>query len=225
MAEYAIAHKLLHSFDEWCEEFKVRFTVMKAPALDLPVVNACEEHGFRYIETWIYNSFNLRKVETLPPPKRKLRFADITDSESMIACSHNAFDTQRFHADYHIPRERADSLYRKWIKSAFDNPLQKTLVIDQHNKPVAFMTYYVVDRASQLDFRYAQWKMALIDSNLRGKGLGYEFFVALLYHHRDEGLDIVDSGLSMRNLTSLNLHNRIGFKIISTIVTLHRWSK
>ena len=49
------------------------------------------------------------------------------------------------------------------------------------------------------------------------------FFVALLHLHRAQGHQVVDSAVSLRNLPSLGLHNRLNFKIVSTVLTFHRW--
>jgi GNAT superfamily N-acetyltransferase len=221
--EYAIASAILARFHEWCLERSIRLVVAKAASLDLPLIGAYEQWGFRYVETWIYNRFNLNRVSIHNRPDMALRVADRADKEQLLAYSHGAFDTHRFHADTRIARERAESLYLKWIETAFEDPRQTILVHDHDGKPAAAMIYYSNDYRAQFGLRYVQWKMALVDPAVRGKGIGFNFFVALLYHHRAEEFDVVDSGLTIRNLTSLNLHNRIQFKVISTIVTLHKW--
>jgi L-amino acid N-acyltransferase YncA len=96
-------------------------------------------------------------------------------------------------------------------------------VHDIDGKPVAFMSYYQSDLSGFFGLRFAMWKMALIAPQCRGAGLGARFFKSLLHYHRTEGLDIVDSGLSMRNTASVNLHNKSGFKRICTLETLDRW--
>ncbi|MCX6553034.1 MAG: hypothetical protein NTY02_18870, partial [Acidobacteria bacterium] len=201
----------------------VRLVVVKAPSLDLPLIHAYEQWGFRYVETWIYNRFNLDRVSIHQRPELSLRVADRADKDLLLTYSHGAFDTHRFHADSRIARDKADSLYLKWIETAFNDPRQTVLVHDRDGKPAAGMIYYPNDYRAQLGVRYVQWKMALLDPAVRGKGIGFAFFAALLHHHRAEGFDVVDSGLTIRNLVSLNLHNRIQFKVVSTIVTFHKW--
>ena len=65
--------------------------------------------------------------------------------------------------------------------------------------------------------------MALICPDSRDKKIGVDFLMSVLLYHKREGLDVVDSGLSIRNLASLNLHNKMGFKTFFTLVTLHKW--
>jgi GNAT superfamily N-acetyltransferase len=218
-----IASALLEQFHIWCQAAYVRFVSVRVPALDLPVVHSLERWGFRYIESWIYNKYDLNKVDRFGKTPYELRLAQPDDCGVMLDYSGGAFSTQRFHADPHIVRHKADSLYEKWILTAFKDPSQHILVLDIENRPVAFMIYYKNDLRQYFGLQFAMWKMALLDPGSRGRGWGTEFFIALIHYHRRDGLDVVDSGLSMRNLVSLDLHNKLHFKVISTVVTFHKW--
>jgi GNAT superfamily N-acetyltransferase len=222
-AKSDIALGLLNRFHDWCRSADVRFVSARIPALDLPVVHSFEALGFRYIESWIFNKYDLRKKDERPQCSFELRLAEPKDLAIMSEYSNGAFASQRFHADPHIPVEKAEQLYRNWIKTAFDDPNQKILVHDVSGRPAAFLIYFTRDLRKYFDLQFAMWKMALLDPSQRGRGMGTEFLWAMLDYHRTEGLDVVDSGLSMRNQDSLNLHNKVGFKVVSTLVTFHKW--
>ncbi len=221
--EFEVASALLAEAAAWCRRAGVRFASARISARDLPLIHALERSGFSYIESWVFNKYELSRLPdglTEPPP---LRLAGSRDLDFMLEYSKDAFSTQRFHADPRVDPERADSLYRKWILSAFEDTRQSVLALDHDGRAVAFMAYYQSDLSQYIGQRFAMWKMALIDPQCRGRGVGSAFFAALLHHHRREGLDVVDSGLSMRNLASLNLHSKVGFAIVATFVTFHRW--
>jgi RimJ/RimL family protein N-acetyltransferase len=218
-----IAAALLEQFGIWARAANVRFVSVKIPALDLPVVHSCECGGFRYIESWIYNKHDLHPVEELGEARYRLRLARPDDCSVMLDYAKGAFVTHRFYADPHIPQQKADSLYDKWILTAFRDSRQEIAVLDVENRPAAFMIYYKEDLRHYFGLQFAMWKMAVLDPASRGKGLGTDFFIALMHHHRQDGLEVVDSGLSMRNLASLNLHNKLRFKVVSALVTFHKW--
>ncbi len=220
--QLAVAGKLLESFGDWCSSEKVRFVSTRVPALDLAVIHALEDAGFRFIESWVYNKFDLARVPEVPEPPA-LRLSVPGDMDVMLEYSTSAFATQRFHADGKFDPAKADSLYRKWIETAFHDPNQLIAVLESEGKPKAFMVYYKSDLREYVGRQFAMWKMALLDPASRGKGLGTQFFAALARHHAGEGLDVIDSGLSLRNLASLNLHNKNQFKVVSTIATFHKW--
>jgi GNAT superfamily N-acetyltransferase len=221
--ELYLANTLVRKFLDWSKTSEVRFVSVKVPSKDLPVVHGLESNGFHFIESWIFNKFDLSRLEDLSEPSHKLRLARPEDRDFMVEYSHDAFSTHRFHADAHIPRKRADSLYEKWILTAFDDPHQEILVLDSDQRPAAFMIYYLSDLRPYFGQQYVMWKMGLLDPQSRSKGLGRLFFTSLLYHHRAGGFDVVDSGLSIRNIASLNLHTRLNFKITCSLVTFHRW--
>jgi GNAT superfamily N-acetyltransferase len=221
--ELDLVHQLLQGFERWCQNQRIRFASIRIPSRHLPAVHGLEQSGFRLIEAWIYNKFDLARLGDTDKVLPSLRNARPEDGEYMLEYSKGAFSTHRFHADPRILPEKADSLYCKWILTALSDPQQEILTADQDGEPYAFMVFYRNDFREYFGVRMVQWKMALLDPHNRGKGLGTDFFLALLHRHRAEGMDVVDSGLSMRNLTSLNLHNKLGFRVVSTIITFHKW--
>lgn len=219
----AVAERLLEAFLDWCRSRAVRFASMRLSSRQLPVIHALEAAGFRYIESYIYNVVDLDRVPPAAEPVAALRHARPEDQEYMCRYAHGAFTTHRFHADPFVDPAKAESLYFKWIQSAFADPGRKVLVMDQDGRPAAFMVYRDEDWRHTLGLRSASLNMGLLDPEARGRGLGTRFYHALFEHFRKEGFHIVESGLSLRNQVSLNWHNRTGFRVVSTHVTLHRW--
>ena len=218
-----ITRSLIDSFLQWCDQEKIEFVVAKIPSLDLICINGLLHKGFDFIESWIFNKIDLRKYKVNSNNLLSLRVAKESDLHYMLEYSKDAFNTQRFHADYHISYAKAEGLYEKWIKNSFADPKQKILVYDHKNTPSAFMIYCISDLSNYYDLKFAVWKMAVIDPSLRGQGIGSAFFNSLLDYHIKEGLNILDSSLSLRNIASLNLHIKMNFKVIATLATLHLW--
>lgn len=221
--EREIAEALLKEFLVWCQSHRIRFISVKVPALNLPVVHSFESQEFLFYEAWIYNKFDHNKLDKQRRAPYNLRFAGEDDFKLMLKYSKGAFSTHRFYIDPHIPYQKANSLYTKWIHTSIEDPNQKILTLDIDKKPMAFMTYYESDLSKYFNLKFAMWKMAVLDPSGRGKGFGTDFFISLMFHHRQNGLDVTDSGISMRNVSSLNLHTKLNFKFISTLVTFHKW--
>jgi L-amino acid N-acyltransferase YncA len=217
------AKELLSVFKSECKSNGVRLVMSKFSSRDLAAIHAGEAVGFEFIESWIYNKFDLRKFNFNPQMMIKLRAAREDDMPIMQRFAVNSFATQRFHADKRIPNEKAEDLYQKWIQTSFSDARQKVLVHDVDEKPAAFAIYFTSDMQSTFGLNFTNWKMALIDPSLQGKGLGAHFFHSLFVHHKEHGSDVVDSGLTLRNIASLNLHNKLGFKVTSTLVSMHLW--
>jgi GNAT superfamily N-acetyltransferase len=213
---------LLSAFQRWLAEKNIKFVSTRVPSLDLAVIHALEQEQFSFIESWVYSKYNLHlnHFDQTPPT---LRYAKPEDKPFMLRYAKGAFATQRFHADSKFSKEKADDLYEKWVSTAFDDPHQKIAVLDVDGVPAAFMIYFHQTKAGSEGHKYAMWKFTVIDPALRGRGVGQRFFDGLKAHHKAEGMDYIESGVSLRNLASMNLHNKLQFKIIASLVTFHKW--
>jgi len=218
-----VADRLVAGFMAWCRTGHVRFASMRLSSLQLAAIHALEQAGFRYIESYIYNVFDLDRLGKPDDSLPALRLARPEDEAIMMRYAPGAFATQRFHADPRIEPEKAEGLYRKWIASAFADPQRETLVMEEDGRPVAFMVCRVEDHRSTLGMRLVVFNMALLDPESRGKGLGARFYSALLHHYARKGFELLETGVSMRNQVSVNWHNKTGFRIVSTQITLHGW--
>ena len=218
-----IVNALLDRFHVWGRANDVRFVSARVPSLNLPVTHSFERSGFRFIESYVYYKYDLMRIAEFQEPQYKLRFGRPEDRDTMLDYSTDAFATHRFHADCQIARHKAESLYKRWIITAFQDSQQHILVLNIEERPVAFMIYHISDLREYFGMRFAAWTMALLGPVNRGRGMGTAFFTALLHYHLQEGLDFVESGVSMRNLASINPHNKVGFKVVSMLVTFHKW--
>jgi hypothetical protein len=169
-ARISIANRLLLKYQAWCELNKIRFVFVKISSSDLPVLHAFEKNGFCFMENWIFNKYDLTNLDTRSQQSFDLRLMKPSDLDPMLSYSRGALTTHRFHADSYIPLEKAETLYEKWILTAFHDPHQKILVYESHNRPVAFMIYHPYDLRSYFNLRFAMWKMALMDPRLKEKG-------------------------------------------------------
>lgn len=219
-----VADALLGEFDAWCARQRIRFVSSKLPSLALSEIHAMERHGFVFIESSLYNMVSLHALEEHDPALPTLRVAGPDDAAVMVEYAKGAFASQRFYADSNFDKAKADSLYERWILSGFASEDMQTLVLDVDGEPAAFMMYMPMDLREYFGFRTAKWEMAVVGPALRGKGIGTAFFRSLLQTHREQGFQRVDSILTLRNMPSLNLHNKLLFKGLSIEVTLHRWS-
>ncbi len=220
---YDVCARMVSDFAAICKSEGIRLVMSKSSSQDLALIHACEHVGFQFIESWIYNKIDLRKFKVNPEMLIPLRSATDGDMEVMQRFAWNSFATQRFHADKRIPYDKAEELYQKWIATSFADERQKVLVHDVDGKPAAFSIYFTTDLTAQFGLKFTNWKLALIDPEIQGKGLGALFFHSLFAYHQAEGSDVVDSGLTLRNIASLNLHNKLQFKVTSTLVSMHLW--
>lgn len=97
--------------------------VARAHPHDIGLIHALEEAGFRLVDTLV--SFQLDLIAHPPTPAQfsHVRVAREADVEPLMALARRAFADRsvwldRFHADPHIPAERANELYALWVKNS-----------------------------------------------------------------------------------------------------------
>ena len=214
---------MLDVFDAWCQQEGVKFVSVRLSSMQLPAIHGLQQRGYEYIESYILNSFDLRGYETDKRHDAQLRLVLPGEVDKMIAHADGAFAIQRFHADPHIDKQKAESLYHKWIESAFQDPRREILVLDVGDEPAAWAVCWPQDLRSQLGFCSVTTQVLLVAPEMRSSGVGLSLMSGLFQYYGAKDVDIIDSGLTMRNIASLNWHNKLGFRIISTQVTFHKW--
>ena len=223
IAQLNPAQYLVRAFDKWCLAKDVRFASVRLSGMQLQAIHVLEEERFHYIESYIKNVFELSRLGDRADHLSALRPIRPEELGIMLDFSQNAFADQRFHADANIDPTKAESLYRKWIHSAFNDPKREILVMDIDEQAAAFAICFEQDHRPYLDTRSITTEMAVTNPGIRGKGLGTDLFLSLFRYYRDCGVDVIYSGLTMRNLTSLNWHSKLGFRTVSVQVTFHKW--
>jgi GNAT superfamily N-acetyltransferase len=217
-----IAERLVGEGDRWCEREGIRFAFARCDAQDLHVLHALEAHGFRYIETTVANCRDLRRQPAPPTVNGTIREADPGEADRLVDIVRGAFGTHRFYADGGFPAERVDAMYQRWVRDDLRDPAWTTIVLEEEGRVNAFMTYGVDDLSEYLGLRFAKWRMFAVDGKALGRGHGAKLLDGAMDYVKDD-LDIVDSGLSLRNVRSLNIHNQLGFRAVAFSTTLHKW--
>jgi RimJ/RimL family protein N-acetyltransferase len=217
-----VVARLAAAADEWCREEGIRFAYARCDANNLSAIAALEELGFRYIETTVTNTYDLRSLPPAESSAWTIREVRPDEADLLAGLAQDAFLTHRFYADEAFSAERADAMYERWVRDSVADPHWTTIVLEESGRVNGFFTYRLEDLRAHFGLRFAKWRMAAVDSAARGRGHGRRLFLGAMEHVRDDA-DVVDSGLSVRNTRSFNLHNRLGFRVVSFSTTLHRW--
>lgn len=217
-----IMDQLVGAADRWCKDEQTDFALARADVLDLATIHALEDHGFRYIETAVTNSYDLRQVDVCPPIGYHIRVAQPDEAGLLTSMAVGAFLTHRFYADKRFPTERVDAMYQEWARSSLEGVTWTTIVLEAEGKVRGFFIYRLEDLTAYFGLRFVKWRLAALAPGDRGKGYGAQLFQGAMQFVRDRA-EIVDSGLTIRNVRSLNLHNKLGFRLLCSSAAFHKW--
>lgn len=218
-----VMKKLVQEVDKWCQSERIDFVVARADVLDLVAVQALEEHGFKYIETTITNTFELKHLDPVPSKDYKIRLARSDEMDLLVDISLDGFASHRFYAEKRFPKLKVDEMYRQWVRNSLTNTSAwSTVVLEKNSKVLGFMTYHIEDLSLYYGMSFVNWRMACLAKSERGKNHGVDLFNGAMKYVYDQA-DVIVSGLTIRNIHSFNLHTKLNFKLKCSSNTFHKW--
>jgi len=189
---------------------------------DLSSIHVLEDTGFRYYDDMIWPVLRLSSFAgELPGNLRLMKPADL-DRVKYIA-AHYQYDRGHFHCDARFPKHLVNTMYAKWVESAFNR--HGTIAVIESEGIVAGYFVFEMDKtlSKQLGTPYGRLQSLALDSTFRGKGLGKSLFEGTLAYIKQAGGEFVDSGYATKNHLSARLHYNSGFLPVYEEVTLHYW--
>ena len=199
----------------------VRFASARFHGDQLNVTHAAETAGFRYIESILWPvRASLPEVSLIP----EVRLMEERDLEGLMALAvGNSYTRGHFYCDPGFDRLTVDSMYAKWLETAFRNN-QPVTVIDFEDRCVGFFVVGIDEGLSTaLGVRYGRLQSLVVDGRIRGKGLGVKLFHGTLEMLAAAGVQQIDSGYSAKNHLSARIHAKEDFFTVYDENTFHIW--
>jgi len=218
-----VMKKLVQKADKWCQSEQIDFVVARADVLDLVTVQTLEEHGFKYIETTITNTLDIKHLDPVSSKDYVIRLARPEETDLLVDFSLDAFPTHRFYAEKRFSTAKVDEMYRQWVRNALTNiSVWTTVVLEKDSKVLGFMTYAIEDVSPYFGMSFIKLRMACLDKKERGKSHGVDLFNGVVKFVHSQG-DVIVSGLTIRNIHSFNLHTKLNYKLKCSSNTFHKW--
>ncbi|MEI6681826.1 MAG: GNAT family N-acetyltransferase [Bacteroidota bacterium] len=206
------------------QEKGIDFVSARIHGDDLLSIHFLENTGFRYYEDIIWPVLRLPSAMMKVPENLRLMTAGDLDTVKLIA-SHYQYDRGHFHCDERFPKPLVNTLYSKWVESAFNR--NGTIAVIESEGKVAGYFVFEMDKtlSKHLGYSYGRLQSLALDSTFRGKGLGKALFEGTLAYIKQSGGEFVDSGYATKNHLSARLHYTTGFLPVYEEITMHCWLK
>jgi L-amino acid N-acyltransferase YncA len=201
---------------------KTQFISVRINGDNLNIIHTLEGYSFKYFENiiWPVKIIDNQQIQ-LQENVRLLRENEL-DKVMNIAKTYQ-YQRGHYHCDSNFNAERVNSLYAKWVKSAWENG-ENILVVEHKGKVAGYFISAIDEKLSDhFGYRYGRMKSLALDGQLRGFGLGKKLFEGTCILLRNQGAEVIDSGYSTKNHTSAKLHTQNGFYSVYEEVTMHLW--
>ncbi len=221
--EREVASNLLEKFHEWTIELKIQVVISKLDTQYFSPIYILQQNGYIFYETITYQTIDASDVATGIADGIEYRYACEADIEALKNIGlKNTYPKSHFYLDNKFPVEKVDLMYSCWMENAVKSS-QKIVIIEEANQIAGVFVYDVVNHKTTLNKKFGVWKSAFVDSNFRDKGIGLKLFKAAMQSCLNNGVDIIDSSLVDKNIGSQSLHNKLGFRLVNTQYTFHKW--
>lgn len=221
--EYEVSEELLNCFHNWVKANGIEIAITKLDTQYFSPVYILQKNGYILYECVTYRTLdNLKNFQKIGV-EIEFRYANKMDKKILREIAQKStFPKSHFYLDPNFDRTKIESMYATWIENAL-NAKQKLVLIEKEMQIAGVFLYDVIDYSLQFGKKMAVWKSAMVEQNFRSQGVGFNLFKATLQACIDDGVDCIDSSLAEKNILSQSFHDRLGFRIVNTRYTLHKW--
>lgn len=218
-----ISTQLIDLFHLWAEENIIDVAIVKLETRCFTPIFILQRKGYIFFECNTIKALDLTKNVHWDLEKTDFRFANKDDLEYLKTFAlKNTFTKSHFYLDTNFDKEKVNSLYAKWIDSALSS--NKNIILIEYGKIIAGVFIYDIETLPNLlDRKTANWHFGAIDGSLRNRGLGSNLFQSVIQACIDQKIEIINSDLVAKNAVSQRLHDKLGFKLVHTTYTFHKW--
>jgi len=197
----------------------------RVDASDLSGLHVLEEAGFITVDSILTFALDLARHKPVEPSKDfQIRLATARDAERVAELARTAFIYDRFHADPFISRERAGELHARWLRnSCTGKAADAVLLAEDKTGLLGFVSCALLpDTGKRLGRMVGTIVMVASAESARGRGVARATVMATVEWLRQHGCEIVESGTQVRNIPSMGMFQKCGFRIVGSSISLRR---
>ncbi len=211
-----IKRRLIYRLIEYLKNKTNQFIFARVHSEDLSSIHSLQSAGFEYIENLVTFSYDIGKTGI---PASDLSVSPFRSSErdKLASIAEVDFIYDKYHTDPKISDMKANCIKRTWLINALNGYAGSVLVGRQGDEPVGFVICKYIEKEEKIGVI----DLIVIARNQRNKGLGAHLLNGAIKWFADE-VNIVIAGTQSKNVSSINMYIKCGFKLLNSQVTLRK---
>ena len=209
------------AIEQWCREEGIRCLYLLADFDDPQTAQLAAEHGFEVVDVRLTFRHQLDDLGGRPwhsPGPVTVREASPDELPALSAMAGRDYGT-RFLFDERFPRDRCDRLYAAWIERGLRDPSRLVLVPEIGGEPVGSQVVLMPNG----DGDEGRLELLTIGEHGRGQGAGTALVASAVRLLAERGASSAVTNIPARNVASVRLHERVGFRCDGVATWHHRW--
>ncbi|MEK7517755.1 MAG: GNAT family N-acetyltransferase [Patescibacteria group bacterium] len=201
----------IHELNKSLKENNIKYATYRVNANNYPTIHALGKCGYILVDGLI----TLETVTDLGKHNRNkhIRIATKNDLPTLLKTVGEVFNATRYYHDPVIPKEKADNIYKEWVKNTLHGKFGDMVVVWEERKRI--LGFITLDKKGQIP-------LVGVAKTARGKGIGRELVESVLNKFENWGAKKIIVETQMTNIPALKLYQSCGFKIADSHLTF-RW--
>ncbi|MBI5118176.1 GNAT family N-acetyltransferase [Candidatus Poribacteria bacterium] len=212
------ARNLLAQLDDRMMEGGFKMISVRVSERSAGLIHALEQNGFRFIEVLLTFRHDLKDLDDFGD-SHFIRASNKGDIEEVCAVAFNSFSFSRFHSDPLIAPAQANLSRAEWVRKACEGSADEVFVAVEDNTIAGFITCRILSNGGN-DARGIIDLTAVLPQ-FRGRGIGSSLVKRAQLYFRGKA-EAVSVGTQSKNIPSIGLYQKLGFRPVSSEVTLHK---
>jgi ribosomal protein S18 acetylase RimI-like enzyme len=216
-ATQRLDEEALGHIERWCDAEAIDCLYFLSE-LDPRTIALVEKAHFGLKDVRVKFRRPLEAPPALPPQPLVVRPARADDVPALEAIAAHSHGDSRFYADERFGRERADELFRTWIRNSVAGWADDVLVLARagEGSPLGYITGHRVGQEGKIG-------LIAVAEEARGAGGAKQLVSTLCARYRAAGLTAMTVVTQGRNQGAQRLYQRMGFTTDVVGLWYHRW--
>ena len=206
------------------KEEGVKLVMSRVSSAEIGLLNELEAIGFLTKDIQVTYSFNYTERTVLPDQQKtdfSLRDAIPSDTIQIAALARKAFHNYgHYFADTKLDRNKCDLIYEDWaMRSCTDKNIADKIIVAANGREVlGFLSFKKISAE-----KIIKGVMGAVSAGARGKGLFRAINIHGLHWAGIQDVERLQHNVIITNIPVNKTYAHLGFTVIQSEITLHKW--
>lgn len=209
----------------WMKQSKVKCVMARLDldnALDIAVY---EQNGFQLADVLLTFHLKASSLNRSPDSQSRglitIRSSQVEDEITLMEIARAAFKNDHFHRDFHFPKFKSDELFARWVYNCCHGLADMVLVATKENEETIGFITCKIEQLGQ-ESKYGVIDLVAVSPQCQGKGVG-TLLLREAVRWFAENAESIFVGTQANNMSSVRTYGKVGFKVVRTQLTFHKW--
>lgn len=139
-------------------------------------------------------------------------------NEQLLELADGIFKNSRFLNDKNIDVEKANGMYKNWVKNSFNKNEKYFITYKLKGGIIAFILF------SEKNDQELTIELICVDDEFAGNGIGKKLMRKLDSYAMEKGYSTINVGTQVENINALNFYITFGYRISDIRYIYHLWN-